>query len=712
MTRGASITVENNFTRGLITEFTAMNFPENAVTDADNVIFSELGKTTRRLGADFENGSVKTTLSSISSRPNAYSEFKWYSTGPDGTVQLMVQQVGDKLTFWSISTSAALSTGKKSFTVDLSTFAAPGVSADAISIRQCQFTTGRSKLVVSHPLCDPFYVSYDSGTDSIESTKITIKIRDFKRLDDSLEIDQRPTTLTNLHKYNLYNQGWYTTAPTYSGNLNVLTYWDSQRSDFPSNADVWWTLRDDTGDDAYYFAPAKANQGSLGNTPAPNGHYIYEAFDLDRTEKTGITGLPSEQSLQARPLAVAFYAGRVFYAGIAQDGFSDKVYFSQIIDDDSKFGHCYQQQDPTAEEVGDLLDTDGGVISLPLIETVTSMKVVGDALFVLATNGIYVISGTLQSPFKATDYSVSYLSTIGATGASSVVVVDGGLIWWNTDGIYALRQGQGGYEVVNISKPTIQTFISEVPNENIPYIKGAYNRRDQLVRWLFSDADGTTGFAYNRILEFNLASQAFYPFTIDTSLGPVISGIVSIGGQRGVETLENVTNNALTIVTNNAAANVQVEVTEFVPDSELFKFTIIGPIGTASAQAITFGELNDPNLRDWRSFDSVGIAYNSYGISGYRIRGDFLRKFQSTPIEFVVKNIDDGRCLVSGIWDYGFRYTFEYELYLTRPEVDYLLRRIKLRGKGRSLQIKFRSVEDNPFELTGWSTFDTGGTLP
>lgn len=33
MPRSAAITVENNFTKGLITEFTAMNFPENAITE-------------------------------------------------------------------------------------------------------------------------------------------------------------------------------------------------------------------------------------------------------------------------------------------------------------------------------------------------------------------------------------------------------------------------------------------------------------------------------------------------------------------------------------------------------------------------------------------------------------------------------------------------------------------------------------------------------
>lgn len=710
MPRGASITVENAFVKGLITEYTAMNFPEQAVTECDNVVFGELGAVTRRLGMDYEAGASKIALSTITSRPLAYSEFKWYSTGPQGTVQMLVQQIGDILTFWTIDTGAALSAGKKTFTVNLFTYAAPGASADTISERTCQYTTGRSKLVVTHPLCDPFYISYDDETDTISVKKITIEIRDFTRLDDGLENDVRPTTITNLHKYNLYNQGWGAQTLTDTDGKTAIAFadWDRGRNDFPSNADVFWMYRNEDNE----FRPNRADDTYIGNSPAPNGHYIYNAMDINRTAKSSFAGLPSVSAGVARPSCCAFYAGRVFYAGVAANDYSSTVYFTQIVDSDDKFGKCHQLQDPTAEELADLLDSDGGTISLPLIETVTAMKVVGDALYVLATNGIYIISGTSQTPFKATDYSVAYLSTIGATSALSIITVDGGLLWWNNDAIYALKLNESGSaEVINLSKPTIQKFINDIPNDNIAFIKGAYNRRDQIVRWIYSDRDDLTGYAYNRVLEFNIQSQAFYPFTIDTTLGPKVTGISTLGGQRGVEVLENVTTGA-GVVTNNAAANVQVEVTNYIPNSELFKFTVTGPIGAAGVAAVTFGEISDPDNRDWTGFNSVGVEYNSYGVSGYRIRGDFLRKFQATPIEFVVENIDDGRLVIQGIWDYNFRNTFEYELYLTRPEVTHLMRRIKLRGKGRSLQIKFSAVGDHPFNLVGWSTFDTGGSLP
>lgn len=707
MARGASQTVDNNFTKGLITEFTAMNFPENAITEGDNCVYSERGSVTRRLGMEYENGKTIHTLSTLTVLPNCFTEFKWHSVDSVGTTSFVVQQMGNYLRFFTVATSSALSAGLKSFAVDLNSYKSPGTTNQAVSETPCQYTTGRGYLIVVHPLCNPIYVSYDADTDTITTTAITIEVRDFELLDDGLDIDERPSTLSNLHKYNLWSQGWNaTTKPSGAAVQPALDYWDSRRSDFPSNADIFWVYKDLNNE----LNTVDVDRNYLGNTPAPNGHFIYNALNIDRTTETGITGLPTVTSGAARPSSVAFYAGRVFYAGVGANKYSDKVYFSQIIDNDDKLGKCYQKNDPTAEQTADLLDDDGGVISLPLIETVISMKVIADVLVVVATNGIFTISGTQTTPFKATDYSVTYVSSIGGSSHLSMIEVDGGLMWWNNDGIYALtRDNIGNFQVENVSKVTVQTLFNEIPSDNLPFVKGAYNKKDQIIQWLFSD--DLTGYTYNRILELNVLSKAFYTYTIDQTLTPRLSGLITVGGQREVITLENVTNNALALVTNNALANVQIQVSEFVPNSELFKYSTTGLISGGSA-GFTYSELWDQDLVDWQTSNGVGATYVSYGVSGYRIRGNLLTPFNSTPITFIAKYLETGRCLVSAIWDYGFRTSSTQELYLVRPEVDYLVRRVKLRGKGKSLQIKFQSVGNNQFILIGWSTYDTGGTAP
>src|SRR5258707_4679616 len=89
--------VENNFTKGLITESTGLNFPENAATSTDNCTYTLIGDVSRRLGIDYEvNGSVL-----VNDRGGkAISSYKWNNAGGDGLSQIIVTQVGDTLYFY------------------------------------------------------------------------------------------------------------------------------------------------------------------------------------------------------------------------------------------------------------------------------------------------------------------------------------------------------------------------------------------------------------------------------------------------------------------------------------------------------------------------------------------------------------------------------------------------------------------------------------
>lgn len=705
MARGATITVENSFTRGLITEYSAMNFPEDAVTDGDNVVFSELGKVRRRPGINLETGAHSYALGPLTAYPGVYTEYRWDSVGGQGLV-FLVQQVGATIRFFEV-TDGALSGGLKAFNVNLLSFKT-NVSNETVAENYCQFAAGKGYLFIVHPFCDPIAVKYNNDDDSIETTRIEIQVRDFERLDDGLDTDERPKSLTNIHKYNLYNQGWYFNAIVHGDNSprNVLTAWDAQRSDFPSNADIWWVYKD--GQEIAYFGAARTegkigpSQVTMGNTPAPNGHYIYSAWLLNRTALTGISGLPTKTAGVNRPSAIAFFAGRIFYAAVSADGYADKLFFTQIIESDDQFGKCYQINDPTSETIFDLLDTDGGVIDLPLISKVSALQVLGDALIVLGTNGCFAIRGSDNGPFRATDYTVEYVSEIGTASPQSIVNVDGNLIWWNYDAIYALGKDQIGvsFQVQNISKPTIQSIVDSIPPDNKQSIKGVYNKKDRIVQWLFNDQFEPPDFYYNRILELNVVSNAFYTHTISEGSNKKIVGLISISGSKAstvpdvVRALDN------TIVTDLSGETVVTEKLVSTPNVEVFKYT------TLTDDKLTYSNQVDEH-RDW------GSSFNSFFESGYRIRGELLRKFNSTPIAVTLEWLEDGDLIIQGIWDYGARKTTKQSLYLRKTDIgDYFIRRVKLRGKGRSFQLRFESVGDAPFSLVGWSTFDTGGQVP
>lgn len=713
MPRGATIVVENNFTKGLITEFTAMNYPENSITDGDNCVFSELGSVTRRPGMDFEPGAEVHSMV-VTSFPNTYTEFEWASVSNDGTKTFVVQQIGPVLLFFE-NAGGAISSNRKSFSVNVSTFATAGTTVEQVSQFPCQFTTGKGYLFVVHPFCSPFYIQYHQDTDTITTAAIAIQVRDFEGVDDGLAIQTRPATLSNLHKYNLFNQGWYQTARTNTaadsdeGQLNnVLTFWDSQRSDFPSNSDIWWLFKN-AGD---VFVPQNIDKHAIGNTPAPRGHYIYDAFNINRTAVTGITGLPSKTAGRARPSSIAFFAGRIFYAGTSADGYSDQVFFTQIIESDDQFGKCYQANDLTSETVFDLIDSDGGTIRLSTISKVVALKVIGEVLIVIGTDGIFAIRGTENGPFRATDYTVEYVSNIGGVSHLSVVDIGGALLWWNNQGLYSLSKDQVGlsFVVENVSKSTIQTVLDSVPAANKESVKGAFNRNSRLVQWVFSDILNSPAYEYNRILELNVISKAFYTYTIDRTLGPRLAGLVAISGSTLTTFTDTVVTSTEDLVVTSTDDPVTVSIIIETPGIEEFKYFTVGDI-FSETEGFTYSEMSSPFHKDWTSFDDVGVGYDSFFESGYRIRGEFLRKFNSTPIAVVLRPESGGQVLFDGIWDYGERTTTVQQLYRDTLG-DYLVRRVKLRGKGRSLQLRFTSSGIAPFDIIGWSTFDSGGQVP
>ena len=91
MTRQTGSKVEKTFVKGLITEATGLNFPQNSCTEANNVIFDEKGRVTRRLGVEFENSTPSFNIFDRSA--GVTTEFYWENAGSTGIVNLVVVQM-------------------------------------------------------------------------------------------------------------------------------------------------------------------------------------------------------------------------------------------------------------------------------------------------------------------------------------------------------------------------------------------------------------------------------------------------------------------------------------------------------------------------------------------------------------------------------------------------------------------------------------------
>lgn len=714
MTRRVNIAVDNSFKGGLITEATGINFPQDACTESYNCVHDEKGRTKRRYGFDYE---ANYTTQAVATGDNSISGYTWNNVAGDGSLSIRVQQVGDTLYFYNITTSASLSeniisnTSDVLQTVDLNTYA---VSANDPALNECQYAAGTGYLVVVHPQCEPFYVVCDPETFDITTTQITPKIRDLEGLDDGYAVTDRPTasvgTLTTEHKYNLFNQGWY-----FDSNA-ALTAWDTSETTMPSNADVWWLFKNSSG----AFDATTIPNVYTGNAPAPKGHYILDLFNQDRTTASGISSITTVTTGSQRFSTSAFMNGRIFYAGLNYSGFSSNIYFTRIIETKDQLGICYQENDPTAEDNSDLLSTDGGVIKITDIQAVVKLVPLVNVLLVFATNGIWAITGSVGTGFSPADFTVTKISSISALGASSFIDIDGFPAWWNLDGIYVLKPSDDtgssrGFVVESLTDTTIRTFYNDIPSKSQKLAKGVYNPLEKIARWVYKSEDASgpeTEYKFDRVLSFNFLTGAWYPWTIDIT-NVAIHDVVLIKGEGGVQGVENVTTEDGFIIQDQTGDPVtSFGLTRFVI-APRFKFFVSKLDDSGATRSYTFAESRSTTYLDWYSYDTTGTDYESTFTVGYKIHGDTQRFFQANYVFVFLEQETNATCYMQGLWEFttsadSNRWSTAQNVYnsaLTNRAVNF--RRLKVRGKGRALQLKFTSDTGRPFTILGWSLFET-----
>lgn len=773
--------IQNNFTKGLVTEFTGLNFPENAATDTENCVFTLVGDVTRRLGFNYEDNFQTNVLSkTVTSSINTY---KWNNVGGDGSTQLLVQQTDKLLHFYSVSAAtllAPLSTQILVSTVDVSVFQANGATYDP-SI-ECQFSDGNGYLFVYHPNCNPFYCTYVAGT--VSANSINVQIRDFVGLPElGIPINSRPTSLTNEHLYNLTNQGWtqgnayqaltatltgylpavgvshtftvqaglgatngdavqltYTgfitdsagdiyrspnsvfatgTVTSYSGTsltVNILTIntfsvlysggawvitpvnhgyintWFSDIGNYPSNSDQWWSFKDTTD----VFNPTTTiNNTALNIGYAPKGHFVLNAFQQQRTTVSSISSL-TDVTTAARPTNGCWFQGRVWYTGInaSQQAVGDtsyytwteNIYFSQTVTDPSQFGYCYQTNDPTAEDLFDLLPTDGGVIVIQGIGNIYRLFPIANGLLVFGANGVYFITGSQGIGFTANDYTITKISEVQSISCTSFVNVQGLPYFWNEEGVYAVQPKQGGgLSVEPLTVGTILTFYNNIPLQSKKYVRGAYHPVDYIIQWTYRSTNETgitNRYHFDSILNFNTYNKAFYTYSFaDTTPGNYICGINYVSGPGGSTS----------------------------PDP-VFKYLTYNSTGSTT-RPFTFAEERDTSFKDFVSYDTVGVNYVSYFITGYSIKGKAISRFQPTYVTVYSRNDTDTYYGIQSIWDYATdpnsgRWSSIQRAVVRLPYFGMSFKRFKLRGQGLVMQIKILSTDGQPFEIMGWSMLD------
>lgn len=733
MSRGISNKLYRNFTKGLITEASMLTYPENACIDLDNCILYRKGNLSRRLGVNFESGHQPSAYTVGLGELNAHAikTFSWEAVSNDITTNFLVVQIGVTLRFYDMSV-APLGAGLKPFTINLLAYIAPNVSVAQAELCEVSFDSGKGYLFVVGEKFEPFLIDYNKAIDNISTKRIYIQMRDFQGINDNLANDEEPTTLSIEHNYNLLNQGWVTPQNAATG--PQVTYFNSfgdigsqlspgqtPISDFftamgryPGNNKQWWVSKDAT---TGAFDPALLATVYSGAGKAPRGHFILNAFYKDRSAASGIPGLIVESTNQ-RPASVAFFAGRVWYVC------ESTVYYSQILDDKAKAGACYQEADPTSEDIPDLIASDGGVLPIPGMGKGVKLLPAAGGILVFANNGIWFVSGA-GGGFSALDISTQKVDSLGTNSPNSVVDSKDAIFWFSRVGIQAMKvsTGSGGtsFEQITLSQDSIQSFyVDSIPEAAVPFVKGIYDPATNVVQWLFNSVDGNY-YLYDKILNLDLSLNAFFPWSMNTTGPRLISPFLT--------TLLNKINDPF---------NTSIK-------DSFIKYLTIAPTNNNFNYNFNFAFFRDYTFADWKGYDGVGFDYLSFIESGYELLDDAMRKkemnfvfvyLRRTEENFVPSGDDyvadnPSSCLFQTKWDWANnqisnKWTNKVEAYRhtrlpTFDETDpvfntgfpIVVSKSKVRGHGRAIQFRFESNGiGRDFDLLGWAVPYSGNTSP
>lgn len=738
MARQKSVKEYKNFVKGLITEASPLIFPENASIDEDNFRLLRDGSRRRRYGIDYEQGYQLLPAAGVTDvdvPEDAISVHEWKNAANSGINNFVVIQIGGMLYIHDMSIATVTASTKH--TVDLSTYQTSYISR--LGAEPVQTAIGKGFLFVVSNEIDPFYITYDQDTDTFSETAITIEIRDFLGIDDSLALTENPGSLSVEHEYNIKNRGWY--------DSQITSYYTS-KSVYPDKTQIWFAAKD-TSDN---FDPSKLDKIDFGNSSAPYGRYILNAFYRDRDTASGLTGIPTDYD-KGRPTTVEFFAGRVFYSGVVTQPVGDTatpingyIYFSQQLETMDEVGYCYQTNDPTSEINSDIYETDGGVIKIPGAGQILRIVSTQDSLIVVAENGVWQISGQGDGfGFTAISYQVKQITNVGALGANAVINVEGSILYWSASGIYTLNRNQGQYTPQNMTEQTIQTLYLEISSPAKQYAQGTYDPTHRTVMWLYSDDPSYLGTTYrnkyNRALILDTVLGAFYTYTFGelSTDSPWIAGAYVSPASKTVQTTYQVVNGGV----NVTASTVPVEVSlDSVGAGTVNRYFITLAPQSGSVHKYTVSWLSDTTFYDWMSADGTGISFDSYLITGYETFEDTLRykeipylimHFHRTETGFV----DDGAgnlvfenpssCLVKARWDFsdsdgGNLWGEQFQAYRFRRNYipsgvgdtfDYgqsvITTKSKLRGRGRAISLDIISEAGKDCYLLGWGWAVSGG---
>lgn len=635
----------NKFSGGLFTDSSPLTSPEGYSLDEVNMVLNIDGSRNRRLGMDFEQDFVEVTTNVVGDLVTnfAFTTFKWENAGGDPEKAIEVVQVGNQIKFFDLDITP-LSTGL----ISSHTF------SSSANTTVFSFAVVDGILVVATGEKEPYTFEFEAPS-TITSDNFTLLIRDFFGVEDIIgsknlfvgsDVQERPSTQTDAHVYNLRNQSWG--IPRINGDVSSaladpITSFRAQSANlFPSNSDsvtsvIYANPENVTNRTIDRFYAEDLFKNPLGTSRAPSGYFIIDALERGSSRLSNesanrvryptlsfaVTTLPTDRT-PGGPSVVAEFAGRVFFSGFSGeviDGdalsprMSSYVLFSRVVDNISDIGSCFQEGDPTNRENPDIIDTDGGYIRINGAYSIKKIVNLSDSLIVIAQNGVWRIVGGTEKGFTATSFIVEKITERGCSNGESVVQVDNSVMYWGDDAIYHIHTDQfGSWIAENVTFGRVQALFNGISVESKRSVKGSYDNFERKIRWLYDTALHETANVKELVLD--TALKAYYINDISQVDGEFIRPVSTYIGEpyQLVVSEDSVISGTEFVLVGVDDVVVDIEDRAGGSKKELGYVVVTGltPFIT-----YTFASYRNDEFLDWASDASGGVDAAGYLVTNY-----------------------------------------------------------------------------------------------